>query len=73
MKHHAARLVHSPNIVAQTFTQHARERGRLRRDDMHIDVAMPERRRHLESDEAGTDDHRVVRSGSRRDDPTTVR
>jgi hypothetical protein len=52
VEHHPVLLVEAAHEVAGLRAQHARERPLVRRDHVDLDLARPQRGRHLQADEA---------------------
>ena len=55
MEHDAVFLVQSADEGAKVLAEHTLEWNLLPRNDVDVEVARPQRRRHLESDEASPD------------------
>ena len=72
MEDDAVLLVQRANEVAHLGPEHALHRPLLRRDDMHLDLARPQRGRDLEPDEARADHDGAARAARAGDDGAAV-
>jgi len=64
--------VHFPDERAEIGAEDFCEGNLFETDHAHVETARPERRRHLESDEARADDYRVARLSGRSDQVAAV-
>ena len=72
MKHDAVLLVQRADEIAELRPEHALQRPRFRRHDMHFELAGAQRRRHFEPDEARADHDHALRAFGVGDDGAAV-
>jgi hypothetical protein len=62
MERHTVLFVEFANEIADIRPEYLFHGNGVRYDHVHTDIARTQRRRHLETDEAGADDHRPLRN-----------